>query len=149
MEKNLEPRPSPSNCSKDSRKLLHLLISINWPSFVTSWVVVQKIYLKMYLVSCTLTHPDITYSVNHRMVKNTKTWISWEQNIFFLWNKKILNLCLIWHILRSYYLVAEVNFKGLIQNSSPDPNSIMPVLIQNEAKTSQNLGLSYCEVVIS
>ena len=43
----------------------------------------------------------------------------------------------------------EVNFKGLNENSSPDPNSIMPVLIQNGAKTSQNLGLSYCEVVIS
>ena len=110
MEKNLEPRPSPSNCSKDSRKLLHLLIPINWPSFVTSWVVVQKIYLKMYLVSCTLTHPNVTDSVNHRMVKNTKTCISWERNIFFLWNKHFFNLCLRWHILKSYHFVAEVTF---------------------------------------
>ena len=36
------------------------------------------------------------------MVKNTKTWISSERNETFLRNKKILNLCLIWHILRSY-----------------------------------------------
>ena len=45
------------------------------------------------------------------MVKNTKTWISWEQNIIFLRNKKIPNLCFILHILRSYCLVAEVTFK--------------------------------------
>ena len=73
MVKDLEPSPSPRNCSKDSRKLLPLLISINWPSLVTSWVVVQKIYLKMYLVSCTYTHRDIIDSVNHGIVKNTKT----------------------------------------------------------------------------
>ena len=36
------------------------------------------------------------------MVKNPKTWISQEQNITFLW-KKILNLCLRWHILRIYH----------------------------------------------
>ena len=48
-------------------------MSIDWPSLVTSWVVVQKIYLKMYLVSCTNTDCDITDSVNHEMVKNTKT----------------------------------------------------------------------------
>ena len=46
------------------------------------------------------------------MVKNTKTWISWERNIIFLRNKKILNLCLRWHILRSYRFVAEVTFKS-------------------------------------
>ena len=31
--------------------------------------------------------------------------------MIFLWNKKILNLCFIWHILRSYRFVAEVTFK--------------------------------------
>ena len=87
-----------------------LLISISWPSLVTSWVAAQKIYSKMHLVSCTNTHRDVTDSLNHGMVKNTKTWISWEQNIIFLWNKKILNLCCRWHILRSYHLVAEVTF---------------------------------------
>ena len=45
------------------------------------------------------------------MVKNTKAWISWERNIIFLRNKKILNLFLRGHVLRSYRFVAEVTFK--------------------------------------
>ena len=116
----MKPSPSPPNGSKDYWKLLTLFISIIWPSLVTSWVVVQKIYSKMYLVSCTNTHRDVTDSVNHAMVKNTKTWISWERNISlistflhhitFLQNKKILNISLRWHILKSYGIVAEVNF---------------------------------------
>ena len=61
-------------------------------------------------LSCTTTYQDVTDLVNHDMVKNTKTWISRERNITFLWNEKILNLCLRWHILRSYRLVADVNF---------------------------------------
>ena len=72
--------------------------------------VVKNIYSKMHLISCTNTHCDITHLVNHGMVKNTKTWISWEQNIISLWNKKILDLCFRWHILRSYCFVAEVTF---------------------------------------
>ena len=72
---------------------------------------VQKIYSEMHLVSCTKTHHDITDLVNHRMVKNTKTWISWEWKITFLQNKKILNLGIRWYILRSYCFVAEVTFK--------------------------------------
>ena len=111
IKKDLESSRSPPNCSKDYRKLLPLLISINWPSLVTSWVVVQKIYSKMHLVSCTNTHHDVTDLVNHGMVKNTKTWISWERNIIFLRNKKILNLWFRRHILRSYRFVAEVTFK--------------------------------------
>ena len=58
-----------------------------------------KRHSKMHSVSCTNTHTDL---VNHGMVKNTKTWISWERNKTFLLNKKILNLCLRWHILRNY-----------------------------------------------
>ena len=65
----------------------------------------------MYLVSCTNAHHDVTDCVNHGMFKNTKTWVSWERNIIFLWNKKILNPYLRWHILRSYNVVAEVTFK--------------------------------------
>ena len=71
---------------------------------------VQKIYSKMHLFSCTNTH-DVTDLINHEMVKNTKTWISPEQNIIFLRNKRILNLCFRWHILRSYRFVAEVTFQ--------------------------------------
>ena len=44
----------------------------------------------MYLVSGTNTHCDVTDSVNHGMVKNTKAWTSWEKNIIFLRNKKFL-----------------------------------------------------------
>ena len=111
MEKDLVPSPSPWNCSKYHWKLLPLRISINWPSLVTSWLVVQKIYSKMYLVSRTNNHRDVTDSVKHGMVKNTETWISWERNIIFLRNKEIFNLCLRWHILRNYHFVAEVTFK--------------------------------------
>ena len=73
--KGPESSPSLPNCSKDYWKLLYLLISINWPSLVTSWFVVQKIYSKMHLVSCINTHRDVTDLVNHGKVKNTKTWI--------------------------------------------------------------------------
>ena len=67
----------------------------------------------MYPVSCANTHHYVTYLVNQWMVKNTKTWISQERNITFPWNKKILNLCLRWHILRCYQFTAEVTFKEL------------------------------------
>ena len=61
----------------------------------------------MHPVSWTNTHPDVTYFLHHGMVKNTKTWISGERNINFLQNKKMLNQCLRWHILRSYCFVAD------------------------------------------
>ena len=42
----------------------------------------------------------------------------WEWNIIFPGNKKILNLCLRWYILRSYHFVAEVNFKEYISRQN-------------------------------
>ena len=80
----------------------------------------------MHPVLCTNTHHDVTDLVNHGMVKNTKTWISWKRNIIFLWNKKILNLCLRWHILRSYRFLAEVTFKRVLygKNSLFHPLSL-------------------------
>ena len=69
----------------------------------------------MLPVSWANTHHDTTYFVNHGMVKNTKTCISWEKNIIFQWNKTILNLCFRQHILRSYCFVAEVTFKMSIK----------------------------------
>ena len=62
----------------------------------------------MHPLSCT--HHDVTDLVNHGIVKNAKTWISWERNITFLRNEKILKLCLIWHILKSYCFVGEWTF---------------------------------------
>ena len=61
----------------------------------------------MYPVPYANTHYDVTNLVNHGIIKNAKTWISWEPNI-----KKILYLCLKWHTLRSYRFVAEVTFKN-------------------------------------
>ena len=118
----MESSPSLPNFSKDYWKLLSLLISINWPSLMT-WDVVQKMCSKMHLVSCTNTHRDVTDLVNHGMVKNTKTWISWERNIIFLQNKKILNTCFRCHILRSYHFVAKVTFKWLLKSKFVDNNS--------------------------
>ena len=69
--------PRPPNCSKDSWKLLPLLISISWKSLVTEWVVV------MHPVSCTSTHHDVTDLVNHGMCKNTKTWM--EHKLIYRW----------------------------------------------------------------
>ena len=67
---------------------------------------------KMHLVACTNTHHDVTDFVDLGIAKNTKTWISLERNITFLGNKKVLNLRLRWHILRSYCVEAEVTFKS-------------------------------------
>ena len=50
-----------------------------------------------YLV--TNTHHDFTDFVNPEMVKNTKTWISWERNIAFPQNKK------------TYCFVVDIIFK--------------------------------------
>ena len=62
-------------------------------------------------VFCTNTHHDVTDLLNHGIFKNTKTLISWKWNIIYLRNKKILNLCLKWYVLRSYHFLAEVTFK--------------------------------------
>ena len=79
----------------------------------------------MHPVSYTNTHHDVTNLVKHRMVKNTKTWISRQRNTIFLSNKKILNLCLRWHILEISSFVAEVTFK----NSRPSCASVtIPVI---------------------
>ena len=82
---------------------------------MTWWVLVQKIYSKMHSVLCTNTHHDVTDLVNHGMVKNTKTWISWKQNLISLRNKKTLDLCLRLHILRSYSFLAEVTFNSKLE----------------------------------
>ena len=79
---------------------------------------VQKIYSKMYQVSCTNTYHDVTYLVKHLAVKNTKTWISREWSIIFLSKKNNLNLYLRWHISRNYCFVAEVTVKVKLFNFS-------------------------------
>ena len=44
----------------------------------------------MHLVSCTNTHHDVADFADLGMVKNLKTWISWEQRITFPRNKKFI-----------------------------------------------------------
>ena len=77
---------------------LYLLIHLVW------WVndLWFKTHSKMHPASSTNTHHDVTDLGNHGMVKNTKTWISWERNETFLRNKKNLSLCLRWHILEAF-----------------------------------------------
>ena len=65
----------------------------------------------MHRISCTNTHHDFTDLVNYEMVENTKTWISWERNITFPQNKKILNMCLKYDILRNYWFVVDIILK--------------------------------------
>ena len=116
-------------------------MSINWPSLVASWFVVQKIFSKMHLVLCTNTYHDVIDLVNHGMVKNTKTWISWERNIIFLRNKKILNLCFRWHIL-SYCLVAEVTFKTKLSVATVNNSfQLLPISCYKELHLSCCRGL--------
>ena len=81
-----------------------------------------KRYSKMHLVSCTNTHHDVTDFVDLGIVKNTKTWISSERNITFLRNKKILNLRLRWHILRSYCFVVQVTFNSFFSKQCSSKN---------------------------
>ena len=70
----------------------------------------KRFFKKTYLVSCTNSHHDVTDLENCEMVKKAKTWISWERNITFPQNKKIVNLCSRWYILRSYHFVADITF---------------------------------------
>ena len=120
---------TPSNCPKDS------------------WL--NELWFKRYIKKCTFshvlinTHHDVTDLVNNGMVKNAKTWLSGEQNITFLWNKKILNLYLSWHILRSYCFVAEVTFKPPVFEKRMDlvlssPKWIHSLLSRNHWYSDEN-----------
>ena len=95
----------------------------------------------MHPVSRTNTHRDVTDLISHGMVKNTKTW---ERNTIFLRNKKILNLCFRWHILRSYHFVAEVNFNSSkrigsdVQITKAVNNNLIKQLKNNEKQCWTN-----------
>ena len=75
----------------------------------------------MHLLPCTNAHLDITDFVDLGMVKNANIWISWEWNITFLRIKK-MNLCLRWHIFRSYCSVEEVTFNNNKKNDKLSNN---------------------------
>ena len=75
----------------------------------------KDIWFKRYIQNYTLSHVLILIwcqrFVKLWMVENTKTLISWQRNITFFKNKKILNLCLRWHIF-SYHFAVELTFNG-------------------------------------
>ena len=108
----------------------------------------------MHPASCTNIHHDVTDLVNHEIVKNTKTWISWEQNITFLQNKKIHNLCFRWHILRSYCYVTEETFKEVQYSCTAHHSSHLFIIAigshsQKEWKQQQIIFLHYsCSVTM-
>ena len=68
-------------------RYLDFCVFVKSTDFLFFWILSP---IKMLLVSCTNAHHYVTDLVNHAMIKNTKTWISWEQNITFLQNKKFL-----------------------------------------------------------
>ena len=84
---------------------LYLLIGQVW------WL--NELWFETYIQKCTVLCTNTCHDVTD-LVKNTKTCISWEWNTMFLQNKKILNLYIRCHILRSYRFVAEVTFKSRI-----------------------------------
>ena len=109
---------------------------------------VQKIYPKMHLASCSNISHGVTDLVNHGMFKTTKTWISWEQNITFLQNKKILNLCLRWHILRSYCFLVEVTFKVNFKiTSQPGKQTIIIHILYNISRSKGNQTMKQCQLI--
>ena len=82
----------------------------------------HELWLQRYIQKCILFHVLILIMTSQiwqitGWLKNTKTWMSWERNITFLRNKKILNLDLRWHILRSYHFVTEVTFKDIKESN--------------------------------
>ena len=70
----------------------------------------KRLHKNVRSIWCTNAHHDVTDLVNHGMITNWKTWISWEWNITFPWNKKVLNQQLRRHFLKSYRFVTQVTF---------------------------------------
>ena len=73
----------------------------------------NELWSKRYIQKYTLSHVLILIMTSHiwyitRWLQ--MQWIFWEQNITFLRKNKILNLCLMWHIFRSYRFVAQLTF---------------------------------------
>ena len=64
----------------------------------------------MHPISCINTHHDVTDLLNHGMVKIQKLECLEKEHNFSM-KQKIPNLCLRWHILRSYHFGAEVTFQ--------------------------------------
>ena len=105
IEKGLELGPSHPYCLKHSLKLLPLLISINYLSNKVWWL--NELWFKWYIQKCTLLHVLI-------FIMTSLLWYIMRQlkiqKLEYLENRKILNQCFRWHILRSYPFAVEVNF---------------------------------------
>ena len=118
IEKGLELSPSTPKCSR-VLKIIALAYICQLAKFDD---LMRELLFKRYIQKCTVlrtnTHPDVTDLINHGMVKNTRTYISWEPNITFQRNKKILNLCLRWYILRSYRFAFYHAFSSMLETGS-------------------------------
>ena len=73
-----------------------------------------ELYFKRYIYKCTLSHVLILFIVSQ--ILQIMGWFlktgSLEQNINFLQNEKILNLCFRWFVLRFFDFVVDVTFNS-------------------------------------
>ena len=97
---------STSNHTKCFLTVLYMAITVRWPSFMTIWYLIKKIYSKMFSTSCVNSHHVRALEVNG-IDQNIKNLISQEQIMTLPWNKK-LDLGLIDHIFGSYHFFVEV-----------------------------------------
>ena len=83
-EKNL------NKCALYRKKYIY----IHYGFFMCSrpYIFVNGLYFKKYIQKFTLhdVPHDVTDLVSYELVKNTKTWLSWERNINFIEKKKFL-----------------------------------------------------------
>ena len=98
---------STSNHTKHFLTVLYMAITVRWPSFMTIWYLIQKIYSKMLSTSCVNSHHDVRALEVNGIDQNIKNQISHEQIMTLPWNKK-LDLCLTDHIFGSYHFFVEV-----------------------------------------
>ena len=86
----------------------------------------------MHPFSCTNTHHDDIDFANSRMVKNTKTWISWELNITSLGNK-ILNCAsdFYWTL---FFLNSDICYR--------------PITLEENGQLNQKVFLNLCKCSI-
>ena len=92
----------------------------------------HELWFKRYIQKCTLPRVLILIVTSQILwvMGWLKTWISWERNIIFL------NLCLSWHILRSYRFLAEVTFKTKFGNVYNLSINYLNLMIQKQLFTS-------------
>ena len=127
-----------SQSSKSFKRLLKLISLLYLSTGQVWWL--NELWFKRYIQKCTLSHVLILIMtskiwLSHGMVKNTKTWISWELNTTFLKSKKIFNLCLRLNILGSLF---EIQFHSLHAPMHKEKNdkSVLEIIFPGSLKRS-------------